>query len=193
MSIRSLHRRLGRVAAHSGLRRCPCGVYLPPDLCKPSPLRITEGYSVPSDLAALLPLATTEEARELHELLNATLERCPDLAQRRGTSHQIWGGEPAESDLLRFRFAAQEPAGPCCPACGRPVFRDQAITCLKVMTPAPEGLLEALRLDPWAATRYAGITMLLRQRAGVADADTSGPETGDDPGRGPSANHGRTA
>jgi hypothetical protein len=165
VSIRSLHRRLGRLAVHIRLRRCPCGAVLPPELSQPCPVEVTEAYRPPECLAALLPRATPAEAQELQALLNRGLERHPELAARRGTGHRVWCGEPSESPVLRFRFADPGNAGPRCPLCGRAVDTGAAVTRVHIEAPTADDWPEAL-LDPAAAARFAELTALLQRRAG---------------------------
>jgi hypothetical protein len=164
VSIRSLDRRLGRLAVHTGLRRCPCGAVLPPELSQPCRVEVTEAYRPPESLAALLRLATPAEAQELQALLNRGLQRDPALAARRGTGHRVWGGAPSESPVLRFRFADAGNAGPRCPRCGRAVATGAAVTRVRFEAPTPDDWPEAL-LDPAAAARFAELTALLQRRA----------------------------
>jgi hypothetical protein len=182
VGIRSLHRRLGRLAVDTGLRRCACGAALPPALSKPCRVEITEGYRPPQRLAALLPRATPAEARELQALLNRCLERCPELAARRGTSHRVWGGEPSEAAALRFRFAEGGADGPRCPRCGWAVVTGAAVTRVHFAAPPPDAWPDALQLDPPSAARFTELTALLQRRAGCPAGaaprpDREGPTT----------------
>jgi hypothetical protein len=163
VSTRQLHRRLGKLAANSSLRRCACGAYLPPELAQPRRIEYREEYTPPEPLASLLPLATDDEKRELQDLLNRCLELSPDLSQRRGSSFQIWGGEPTEAPLLRFRFTGGREPGPCCPQCGARVIVD-TIQWLLLPRPAPDGLFDLMQRESHLAARFGELTALLRQR-----------------------------
>jgi hypothetical protein len=165
MSLRTLQRRLGQLAAAQGLRRCACGAILPAALTQARRIDIRESYALPESLEAPVRHATPAEAQELQVLLNRALEQHPALAQRRGTGHQIYGGEPSESALLRFHFAAAGDGGPCCPRCGRPVVVDPGVRFIEIMAPPPEELLDLLRLDAMAAVRFAELTAAWQQRA----------------------------
>ena len=167
MGLRSLQRRLGRLSATTGLRRCVCGAYLPAEVCKPRPIQITEVHSLPDSLEALLPQATPAEAQELQTLLNRCLELHRDLVERRGTSPLIFGDEPADLPLLRFRFADNDKGGPHCPSCGVAVALEHAVQWIEFMAPPPDDLLDGLRLDPALAARFTELTTFLRHRGDV--------------------------
>ena len=166
MSIRSLRRQLGRLSLMTGLRRCACSAILPAALTQPRRIEITERYALPEALEALVRRATAAEALELQGLLNRCLEQHPALAQRRGTGHQIYGGEPSESALLRFHFADPHDARPRCPRCGTAVVSDYPVTCVVLMAPPPEELLDLLRLDPQVVSRFTELTTAWQRRAG---------------------------
>jgi hypothetical protein len=167
VAIRSLHRRLGRLAEATGLRRCTCGAILPASVTKPRRLEIADEYNLPDSLKALVPLATPAEAQELQALLNRCLELHPDLAGRHGTSHRIYGGQLSDSALLRFHFADAGAAGPHCPQCGMAVASDNAVRAVAILAPPPNDLLEILRLDPPLAAQFMALTTTWRPRASV--------------------------
>jgi hypothetical protein len=152
MSVKSLLRQVRRLAANAGLRRCAgCGALLPPEVTEPPMVEWREEYAVPPGLEALLAVATDAEKRELQELLNHAVELLPG-AGKRG---------------CRFRFADPPEPGPCCPACGAPVPTGEPppVRSFCIMVPAPDGLLDALRLDPQLEARYGELTAGLLGRA----------------------------
>jgi hypothetical protein len=181
VTLRSLNTRLRRLASSSGERRCAaCGGFLPPDLLRPRPISMHDEYGLPEVVEALLPLATPDEARELQALLNRCIELRPDLAVLREQSYPIWGAPPspdAGDQTLRFRFADPGDPGPCCPQCGAAVVvepssggRSPRVCAMIFLCPAPDGLLDALRLDPVSAARFAELEATLHQRAGACSA-----------------------
>lgn len=170
MSIGSLRRHLKRLSQHAGLRRCACGAILAASVTQPRRIDIIEGYNLPDSLAALVSRATPAEALELQTLLNRCLALRPELAERRGTSHQIYGGPPSDSALLRFHFAESGEGRPQCPRCGTVVAGDQAVCAVALLAPPPEDLLDGQRLDPELAARLAELTTRWQQRAGLETA-----------------------
>jgi len=107
----------------------------------------------PPDFEALLAQATDTERRVLQELLNRTVELHLDPNVRKH----------------RFTFTEPPDPEPSCPACRDPVHPDEPkpICCICIVGPAPDGLLDALRLDALLTERYEVLTAALRGRAAV--------------------------